>query len=91
MACVVGIPVATCALSEGNAKRMKKKPIPLIRIADAVAHYDGNQAALARELEVTRGAVSKWVQEGREHLPELQAHRLLMLNPITFNKLVEYR
>ena len=47
---------------------------PRIKIRTALRRYDFNQVKLAKELGVTRAAVTNWKARD-EYLPPLQAHR----------------
>jgi hypothetical protein len=43
-----------------------------MRKTDVLAHFDGNQSAVARALEITRASVNAWP----DLVPELSARRL---------------
>ena len=51
---------------------------PRIKIRTALRRYDFNQSELAKELGVTRAAVTNMKARG-EYLPPLQAHRYKVL------------
>lgn len=52
---------------------------PKISVEYALSKTNGNQAELGRLLGVTRASVNEWLRTDREFLPELQAHRFLMI------------
>lgn len=62
---------------------------PKITVNEALELFDGNQAALARELKINRASVNAWVKQGKEYIPGLQAHRLEALYPNHFNNEVD--
>ena len=41
-----------------------------------LAHYDGNGAAVARAVGVTRSAVCQWPDDDEGHIPEAMAYRV---------------
>ena len=52
---------------------------PKIEVTYALQVNNGNQAELGRKLGVGRASVNEWVRTGRQYLPELQAHRFVIL------------
>ena len=54
---------------------------PRIRVADALAAFDGKQSRLAAALSLSRASVNEWVKSQREFVPDLQAFRLAQLVP----------
>ena len=58
------------------------KTDPVITVEYALSVYGGNKAELARALGISRQSVNDW--KNLEHVPPLQAHRLVAVNPKEF-------
>lgn len=54
--------------------------IPKVKTSDAIK-FAGSQAKLAKILNISRASVSAWYSENRKYVPELQAYKLVSINP----------
>jgi len=60
---------------------MTHKVDPKIKVVDALEIHNGNQSALASDLDLSRSVVCEWVTNEREFVPPLHAHRLVAMYP----------
>lgn len=59
-----------------------------MKVAEALAHFDGNQSALARKARISQAAVANWLRRKKKLVPELTARRLhdLTRGKLKFNE-----